>query len=365
MRTSVALLAIATGAGIVLFAYPRDGTAIAQGNAAHDEIRVLTTPHFRISYNTGEVFAEKRGELFETFYGKFTEFFRAKHFPVGRGAGRMEVLLLATRREFQEHARGVALHLVGSEGFYSSKHKRSVFFNALEDGSYNEIVREIAAAERKLQQLRSQLARIRSDEVIVDYGGGRKKTMSKNQIRSIIAKEDRDLQALRNRLRGHYNQRNEDVTLHECAHQLSHELGVAPMGNATPRWLNEGLATFFEPALKGDLRLPTTVNHDRLVAYRKVEREKLRIPLLELLGSDAPFGGSSVLIAYTESWALMHYLLHERPEQLKRYIEILKTRGDTIPDNPSEARIQDFKESFGNDASAFEAAWVAYMAQIR
>jgi hypothetical protein len=365
MRAHVTVLSIVTGAGIVLSACPGSGTAMAQRSAAHDELRVLATPHFRISYNTGEVFAEKRGELFEAFYGKFTEFFRAKHFPFDRGAGRMEVLLLATRREFQEHARGVSLHLVGSEGYYSSKRRRIVFFNALEDASYSEIVREIAVAERDLQQLRSQLARIRSDEVIVDYGGGRKKTMSKNQFRSIIAKEDRNLQALRNRLRSHYNQRNEDVTLHECAHQLAHELGIAPMGDATPRWLNEGLATFFEAALKADLRLPTTVNHDRLVAYRQAEREKRLLPVLEFLGSDAPFGGNTVLIAYTESWALMHYLLHQRPEQLKRYIEILKARGDTVPENASETRIHDFKESFGNDLPAFEAAWVAYMAQIR
>jgi hypothetical protein len=361
-----ASLLLAVGCATAAFAQPKEAVG------AH---RVLETPHFRISYATGEVFAEKRGELFEGFYRKFTEFFAAKGFPFDRKAGRMNVLLLATRRDFQDHARGVSLHLVGAEGYYSPKRRRAVFFNALEDAEYTKLVREIAAAERNLQQLRTQLARIRSNEVIVDYGGGRTKTMSKTQFRSIIAKEDRNLQSLRTRLRGHYDRSNESTTLHECAHQLVHALGIAPMEDDTPRWLNEGLGTFFERAMVGDLRQPTTVNHERLVEYRQADRVRRLIPLETFIASDRHFGGDSVLIAYAESWALIHYLLHERPEQLQRYIGLLKERGDAaseklsdslVADSPiADSRVADFKEAFGSDLPAFETAWTAYMAEIR
>lgn len=128
----------------VLRAVPAVALAVAAATVsfaetpARDAFRALDTPHFHISYNTGEIFARKRAELFEELYDRLTEFFVAKGFAVETTRSRMQVVLVSTRREFEARAGGVELALPGAIGVYLVKQRRTVFFNKLTDPEYLE-----------------------------------------------------------------------------------------------------------------------------------------------------------------------------------------------------------------------------------
>jgi hypothetical protein len=242
---------------------------------------------------------------------KLTEFFAADGISIVPARRRMEVLLLASRGEFDMHRGGAPLHIPKADGYYSSKDRRAVFFNMLEDPLYRADRDVITAHERRLAQLRGQLGSITSNDVVVTYGDGRTRTMTRGQIQSEIAAEAAALQRDRIRLFGRYNSYNESTTLHEGAHQLVHNLGILPMEN-TPLWVIEGIAMFFEAALFGDLREPRIVNRDRFIEYRQTKLSKRLVPLKSLLTDDRHLMGTSAGNGYPEAWALAHYLFHER-----------------------------------------------------
>lgn len=82
------------------------------------------------------------------------------------------------------------------------------------------------------------------------------------------------------------------IVTHEFVHAVIES--VAPRG--VPTWLNEGLATYFEPTdhswLQQRLRLATSV-----------------IPLSTLESSFSQFDGSDALLAYAESWVAARVLV--------------------------------------------------------
>jgi hypothetical protein len=327
--------------------------------ASRNELRVLETAHFRISYNAGEVFVRKRAELFEELYTKLTEFFAADGISIVAPRRRMEVLLFATRGEFDAHRRGAPLHLPQTDGYYSWKERRTVFFNKLEDPVYAADMSELAVHERHLGQLRAQLGTMTGNDVIVTYTDGRTRTMTKGQLQSAIAAEAAEVQRERIRVFGRYDRFNESTTLHEGTHQLVHNLAILPMEDS-PLWLIEGIAMFFEAALFGDLREARTVNRDRFIEYREAQLAKRLFPLKSLLTDDRNLSGTSAATGYPEAWALAHYLFHEHRDGMKRYIGRLRAAGSG---GGAERRLADFKAAFG-DLAAIEALWTAYMMEL-
>lgn len=186
--------------------------------------------------------------------------------------------------------------------------------------------------------------------------------MNKAELQKYVTKQTYDLQAYRMRVYGSHDRDNESTTFHECAHQLIHQLRIAPMEGDVPRWLAEGLATIFEAARAGDLRETTTVNYHRLVDYRAAHRTLTLVALVDLLTDDGHLFGDAAIVGYAQSWALVHYLLQEHPERMRRYIERIAAHAASA--GGKQRRIADFKAVFGDDLDAFEESWIAYVRAI-
>jgi hypothetical protein len=114
-----------------------DAAAVARLRAElGPTVEVIDTPHFRIAFTAGRVFVDHRADLFEKTYDSFLRFFRAKGFELKPPSERMQVVLFATRREFDSFARGHAPLLEGADGMYLGRQKRALFFNAYADAAY-------------------------------------------------------------------------------------------------------------------------------------------------------------------------------------------------------------------------------------
>jgi Tfp pilus assembly protein PilF len=142
------------------------------------------------------------------------------------------------------------------------------------------------------------------------------------------------------------------VLFHEYVHAL-----VRNNYAGAPLWLNEGLAQYYsEFELSKDRR---RVNLGRQLTYRLeyLARGEF-LPLDTLLSVEASSSHYQQHdlhpLFYAQSWALVHYLLHDatgaRPLQLARYLELLGA-GQTVAESFREA----FKVDFGEMESELRA----------
>jgi hypothetical protein len=138
-----------------------------------------------------------------------------------------------------------------------------------------------------------------------------------------------------------------------------------------PRWLNEGLAQVFETAVveAGELRAdaPDAVRLGRIKQKLRKKSGQPLVPLATLLrtGKEAFLashkdqkGGSER--AYESSWALAYYLTFER-----HVIGSPAFRKYLVAINLGEDATRAFTELVGQDLSAFEKDWYAYLLRLQ
>jgi len=133
-------------------------------------------------------------------------------------------------------------------------------------------------------------------------------------------------------------------------HEYTHFLVGNTMG-ATPVWLNEGLAEFYEMTVEskgGKAAIIGTAPQEHL----DLLKENRLIPLPELMSIDqeSPLynEGSRRGVFYAESWALAHYLVlgnPQRTKQFQRYLTLVRESG---------ASDQTFRAAFATDPGVIE-----------
>lgn len=156
--------------------------------------------------------------------------------------------------------------------------------------------------------------------------------------------------------------------VHEATHQLSFNSGLQTRFSDLPFWVGEGLAIYFEaPDLKSrkGWRGIGNVNRSRLSQFQRYMPKRDADSLIRLIEDDQRFrSADQVLDAYAEAWALNHYLLRTQPAQYLQYLLMLSDKKPMIQDGP-EARVDQFKEYFGDDLQAFDREFLRYIQRLR
>jgi hypothetical protein len=127
----------------------------------------------------------------------------------------------------------------------------------------------------------------------------------------------------RSRRAPHSGHNNMLVLVHEGTHQLSFNTGLLSREGDAPLCIVEGLGTYGEAR---ELIGPSEFGRRNLgrMAQLKQSQQLGWIPMRELFADDTVFRtGWKVLLAYAESWLLVHYLLNNE-NVLPRFREYLK-----------------------------------------
>ena len=135
----------------------------------------------------------------------------------------------------------------------------------------------------------------------------------------------------------------QDLT-HEMTHLMVHYY-VYP--HRAPNWLQEGLAQSaeFEALPRAAAR------KESIDIIRRDLAGGAMMKLTELVGVDRPRSPSD-LSGYAYAWSFVDYVKARRPAVLTAFLGLLKEGAD-----PDEA----FRQAFGADRAALEAAWVDYV----
>ena len=182
-----------------------------------------------------------------------------------------------------------------------------------------------------------------------------------------------------------YALRDRGQTLGVIAHEGMHQYLSRHVSAPLPAWLNEGLATYCEAVdLAGDTpRFTPQHNLFRMNSLREALAEGRLIPLGELLNTDAGTiltqGESQrTRTYYAQSWALIAYLRHGADRSyagrfdnlladlLDGSFQINAQAARLTADSPATATTGEslFRFYFGDDVSAFEAGYVAYLHEV-
>ncbi|MCH8978000.1 MAG: DUF1570 domain-containing protein [Armatimonadetes bacterium] len=163
-----------------------------------------------------------------------------------------------------------------------------------------------------------------------------------------------------------------NLVVHEGTHQIAFNLGVLNRRESYPPWFGEGLASTFETrSLEGEFGPLTDSVSRRLAATARMVAEDRAMPLEELLALQRPsesadpeerqLARAGNLAIYGQGASLVTYLIRERPEQMKEYIDAL----ERLPRfrDPDSLWHGAFEAAFG-EVDEFERAWKTWLAGL-
>lgn len=156
--------------------------------------------------------------------------------------------------------------------------------------------------------------------------------------------------------------------VHEATHQTAYNVGVHTRFAPGPRWVSEGLAMMFEARGVHDARSydrgDSRINYGRLHDFKNDVALTLPLGNLETyIASDQPFERMPIL-AYAEAWSLTFFLSETRPREYAKYLALTAGR-PLFSDYPSDQRVADFRQVFGDDLKLLDAHFMSFMKGLR
>lgn len=281
--------------------------------------RVETRQHYVIAYSCSPEFASHAGQILERVHDYFINFFRNK------GGFRFEPLrqplvaiLYKSRDEYLKSVSPIAeMQLDWSGGVY-------------------------------LQQTN----RFYTYEQSLDNGD------SSNDKAAKAALSPTAVTAVR--------QRNIQTIVHEGVHQLAFNMGFHSRYSYNPKWLVEGMATYFEAAdLNSSLGWSGAgqMNTYQMQAFQQLY-PRLKDGFLQALivDDDAFMDARANADAYAAAWAVNYYLMRSKTRGYVRYLHLIRER--PISPYTAEERVADFKTAFGKSPANLELDFRRFMAPL-
>ncbi len=270
--------------------------------------------------NADDAFTTERLQNCEVFYDLFLKHFKNKGFAVYPPAQRMMIAVFDNHKGFdsyfgQKMPSGIA-------GVYHTSTNRLVLYDFAEN--------------------RAVLA---NKDAGLKKSGGIANSLHKAKFVETVERKLADFS----------KDANLSTTMHECAHQISFNCGLLKRQNDVPAAIAEGLATYCEATDNGDWTSLGGLNPMRIAGLQRARGKY--IPLDDLLKNERWLQTPNVLLGYSQSWALFHFLIHQQPAQLQKYLKIIEPR--RTPEN----RLADFQAAFG-PLPQFELRYNHYMTDL-
>lgn len=266
---------------------------------------VHQTANYLIFYDTSLAFAQWSGSLFERLHDIFYNFWKNKGVELETGDVPMIAILLSSKEQYRNLASdelGAAVENV--IGYYNMQTNKIVAYDltGADSGLSARSGRGTNAAQI------SQILR------------------QPNALRLVA------------------------TIVHEATHQLAYNSGLQVRLADMPRWYSEGIAIYFEtPDLQSKKGWSSIgkVNTVRLKRFQSRFGRRNPEALKKLLTDDSLFNDpQTALDAYSESWALTHFLIKKYPKEYAQYAQNLSQKSPFIWDDPDQ-RIKEFESVFG------------------
>jgi hypothetical protein len=316
-----------------------------------DDMRVLQSKHFVLMHDTPEVpslrgskltRAQERLALLETVYEAFLLRFYAYGVELDVPKERMKVVLFNEHEQYKLFAERLSRGLSSASGFWDGSTNTSIFY----DHGTNEDFKALKYLSDSLQQQKQESLRNRSSKT-----ANLVRLADTVQMLVEIEREDSDI----------------EVVSHETTHQMAGNTGLLPRHVLVPRWVHEGLATYFETPDGATWGGIGAVNISRLERYRTLQWDRTHSNI-DFIVSDEIFdfaaSDGALIHGYGQAWALTHFLLEKH---FDKFLAFYRRLGELPPDTHLSADVvgQLFDDCLGADRRSLDYEWRAYMSALK
>jgi hypothetical protein len=247
----------------------------------------------------------------------------------------IQILFFSDEANFREHQKQYAPRMESSVGFYSPWTDRFVVFNHHNSEQMQDFGRRLAEQAERYKQKGAMYGGNARIDAWQAQAGQRMSNLAEQQTRETIR--------------------------HEGAHQLFFTYGVHSTYRMENEWLFEGLAVYCESD-----RLGRTSPHRAGVIKQALDNNRL-IPVEELVNHRSPDGLFSfgaqheVDLAYTQSWALVDYLM--QPRQREKFFDYIRHVRDpgAFRDVLHASRYDLLCQFMGQSPEEFASGWKAHI----
>ena len=277
---------------------------------------VYQSEHYVIATNTGEAYAKWCGALLERLKEAMFNFWKIRDLELSEPEFPLPVLILSRKEDygklaFYDKTPGSAQ----GQGYYLITGNRVVLYDLTSNGQASS-ARTISDVQRRLAKSPASVA----------------------------------------------------TAVHEASHQIAFNCGVHTRYADNPLWLSEGLAMYFEtPDLtsRRGWRTVGKVSLVRLRQFRDFAAKRRRGDSLHSLIRDSTrlVDPDLAVDAYSEAWALTHFLIRSRGRQYSEFVKKHADRPRLDFDKP-EQRVAAFEEGFG-PINILEKQFLNYVRRLR
>ena len=322
------------------------------------EMKFATSDHFALLYDTPDKPEkpkkddrkvrpkkprhEQRLDLLEQVYESFLLTFYSHGVDLEIPKQRLQVVLFNNYADYKDFSTRLSAELVSASGFYLPVQNISFFF----DHGSSETFQELEKLATKLKEMGQAAVKMKA-------GNAKDIVRLANTIDLLI-----DI-----------HRESQDITVvsHEATHQMASNTGLFPHHVRVPSWVHEGLAAYFESPNDGAWSGIGAVNEQRIQYYRALEPDREHSSLDFIVGDqifDYAKSLGAVLHGYGQAWALTHFLIEKRFDDLMRFYKAL---GELPPDINFTPDVLNalFNRTVGVDRQGIEQEWRSYMRTLR
>jgi len=315
------------------------------------DMKVKLSKHFILMHDTPDTpakgskktRAEERIQLLEAVYESFLLRFYAFGVELEIPKERLKVVLFNDYDRYRAFSTRLSPSLASASGFWSPGNNTAIFF----DHGTNEEFKALAKINTELQKLKADALRDR--------------TSATADIRRLA-----DTLALLIEL----ERENSDIEVvsHEVTHQMAGNTGLLPRNVQVPRWVHEGLATYFETPNGASWGGIGAVNSSRLKLYRVLAPDTKHSNIDFIVGDqifDYAASHGAVVHGYSQAWGLTHFLMEKH---FDKFLAFYRRLGEMPPNLPlsQETLNEIFDECFaGHDRRDLDAQWHSYMSDLK
>lgn len=305
------------------------------------DAKIRHTAHYTIAHDTDDDTLNAFITRIEATYASVLKFADRVGVPVQPPKEKLKIVFFDKFEPYGRYMKKAGIEPSQEmPGFFAPGPNRSAFYNYSDADSLKKMKEELASARES-----GKAARRSGQNPQVDF----------TKIRAWEARID----AFQDRI-------NRQVVQHEVAHQVLYNIGLHnQIFSANPRWLLEGLAMMFEtPPTAGSSGLGA-INQLRLFRWHELSDAK-ELPSLPDLVSHPELllpSNPDVEKAYTQAWALTHYLERTKKSRLAAYIAAVRARKDETPYSPKQ-ELAEFEKAFGKLDGEFVRKWETYIRKL-
>ncbi|OWY72989.1 hypothetical protein B7486_01185 [cyanobacterium TDX16] len=305
-----------------------------------DGYKIRRTDHFFVLYNTDEAVVKRFIHRVEATYDAVHRFAVKLDVSFSYPDEKLAIIFGNTFEDFEFIHKRLNLRNPSREyaGYYFSGPNVSIFYNGA-DADW------IKARLKKADDIRQQA----------------KNAGTPKERRRLSLWADR----VENYARNSAKHRNRMIVQHEVAHQLLYNFQVHRRGVRHPKWLIEGLATLFEPPPTSRGAGFNIINQGRLEDMRGFLEKNNATDFKTMLTEPGQLYGNDDQLTrgYAHAWAMAQFVTRQRPEQFKKYVDLLNARqpGAAVD---AEQELSDFESIFGKVDAPFIKRWKQYIMNL-